>query len=232
MHELTSRQAEILAYIRRHLAEEGRPPTRPELARAFDLHSTNGVHKHLMALAAKGAIEIIPNAARGIRLLQEAGLPLVGRVAAGSPVLAIENVLGRYPVDPSLFTPRADYLLQVVTPARLALRFDGSVALFVPCTDTGVAVRQLLSACQGVRVTSVASGRCCGWGGNLVWRHPDVSRAVAGSVVTDLVMARADLALTTDVGCAVHLAPLLRAAGGPPLLHLAEFLALAGDEVP
>jgi repressor LexA len=122
MHELTSRQAEILAYIRRHLAEEGRPPTRPELARAFDLHSTNGVHKHLMALAAKGAIELIPNAARGIRLLQEAGLPLVGRVAAGSPVLAIENVLGRYPVDPSLFTPRADYLLQV---RGLSMRDEG-----------------------------------------------------------------------------------------------------------
>lgn len=113
MHEITARQAEILAFIRTHLAQEGRPPTRPELARAFGLTSTNGVQKHLLALAAKGAIALIPNAARGIRLLEEAGLPLVGRVAAGSPVLAIENLLGRYPVDPSLFTPRADYLLQV-----------------------------------------------------------------------------------------------------------------------
>jgi repressor LexA len=122
MRELTARQAEILDFIRRHLAEEGRPPTRPELAKAFDLGSTNGVHKHLLALAAKGAIELIPNAARGIRLLEEAGLPLVGRVAAGSPVLAIENVLGRYPVDPSLFKPRADYLLQV---RGLSMRDEG-----------------------------------------------------------------------------------------------------------
>jgi len=88
MLDLTDRQAEILDFIRQHLAEEGRPPTRPELARAFDLSSTNGVQKHLLALAAKGAIELIPNAARGIRLLQAAGLPLVGRVAAGSPVLS------------------------------------------------------------------------------------------------------------------------------------------------
>ena len=122
MLDLTDRQAEILDFIRQHLAEEGRPPTRPELARAFDLSSTNGVQKHLLALAAKGAIELIPNAARGIRLLQAAGLPLVGRVAAGSPVLAIENVLGRYPVDPSLFTPRADYLLQV---RGLSMRDEG-----------------------------------------------------------------------------------------------------------
>lgn len=122
MPELTARQSEILAFIRDHLAREGRPPTRPELARAFDLNSTNGVQKHLLALAAKGAIALVPNAARGIRLLEEAGLPLVGRVAAGSPVLAIENVLGRYPVDPSLFRPRADYLLQV---RGLSMRDEG-----------------------------------------------------------------------------------------------------------
>jgi repressor LexA len=122
MSDLTARQAEILAFIRDHLASEGRPPTRPELAAAFGIASTNGVHKHLMALAAKGAIELIPNAARGIRLLQDLGLPLVGRVAAGSPMLALENVMGRYPVDPSLFNPRADYLLQV---RGLSMRDEG-----------------------------------------------------------------------------------------------------------
>ena len=122
MPDLTERQAEILAYLREHLAREGRPPTRPELAAAFGLASMNGVQKHLLALAAKGVLELVPNAARGIRLLEEAGLPLVGRVAAGSPMLAIENVLGRYPVDPSLFTPRADYLLQV---RGLSMRDEG-----------------------------------------------------------------------------------------------------------
>lgn len=109
---LTQRQAEILEAIRGHIAEFRRPPSQPELARSLGLASTNGVFKHLAALEKKGAIELSPGLARGIRIKQE-GLPLVGRVAAGSPVLAIENMLGRYPVDPDLFNPRADYLLQV-----------------------------------------------------------------------------------------------------------------------
>jgi repressor LexA len=119
---LTSRQAEILQAIRSHIAEHGRPPSRPELARALGLASTNGVFKHLAALERKGAIGLDAGLARGIRLKDEGGLPLVGRVAAGSPVLAIENVLGRYPVDPDLFRPRADYLLQV---RGLSMRDEG-----------------------------------------------------------------------------------------------------------
>src|SRR6476659_7479246 len=119
---LTARQAEILEAIRDYVAETGRPPSRPELARLLGIASTNGVFKHLDALAKKGAIELTPNAARGIRVTQPAGLPLVGRVAAGSPILAIENMLGRYPVDPDLFNPRADYLLQV---SGLSMRDEG-----------------------------------------------------------------------------------------------------------
>ena len=111
--ELTSRQLEILEAIRRHLAQHRRPPSRPELAKSLGLASTNAVFKLLSALERKGAIEIEPGLARGIRIKEEVGLPLVGRVAAGSPVLALENLLGHYPVDPSLFIPRADYLLQV-----------------------------------------------------------------------------------------------------------------------
>ena len=110
---LTPRQAEILEVIRDHIAEHRRPPSQPELARALGLASTNGVFKHLAALEKKGAIELSPGLARGIRVKDEGGLPLVGRVAAGSPIMAIENMLGRYPVDPDLFNPRADYLLQV-----------------------------------------------------------------------------------------------------------------------
>ena len=121
MDTLTARQAEILEIIRGYVAETGRPPSRPELAKMLGIASTNGVFKHLDALAKKGAIELVPNAARGIRVL-EAGLPLVGHVAAGSPILAIENMLGRYPVDPNLFNPRADYLLQV---SGLSMRDDG-----------------------------------------------------------------------------------------------------------
>lgn len=110
---LTPRQAEILEAIRSHIAKHGRPPSRPELARTLGLASTNAVFKHLATLERKGAIALDPGFARGIRVKEEGGLPLVGRVAAGAPILAIENLLGRYPVDPDLFRPRADYLLQV-----------------------------------------------------------------------------------------------------------------------
>lgn len=110
---LTPRQAEILEVIQKHIADHHRPPSHPELARILGLASTNGVFKHLAALHRKGAIELSPGLARGIRVKRPAGLPLIGRVAAGSPMLAIENLLGHYPIDPSLFTPRADYLLQV-----------------------------------------------------------------------------------------------------------------------
>jgi repressor LexA len=121
---LTPRQAEILEAVRRHIDEHGRPPSQPELARALGLASTNGVAKHLAALERKGAIELTPGIARGIRVRAEevTGLPLVGSVAAGSPILALENMLGRYPVDPDMFKPRADYLLQV---RGLSMRDDG-----------------------------------------------------------------------------------------------------------
>jgi repressor LexA len=114
---LTARQAEILEAIRDHIAEHGRPPSRTELARTLGVASTNAVFKHLAALERKGALELDAGLARGIRVKEEGGLPLVGRVAAGSPILAIENLLGRYPVDPDLFRPRADYLLQVKGPS-------------------------------------------------------------------------------------------------------------------
>ena len=120
--ELTARQAEILEVIRDHIAEHHRPPSRPELARMLGISSTNAIFKHLSALEKKGAIELTPGSARGIRVKEEGGLPLVGRVAAGSPILALENMLGRYPVDPNLFHPRADYMLQV---RGLSMRDDG-----------------------------------------------------------------------------------------------------------
>ena len=122
MDTLTARQAEILEIIREYVAETGRPPSRPELAKMLGIASTNGVFKHLDALARKGAIELVPNAARGIKILGGSGLPLLGRVAAGSPIMAIENMLGRYPVDPDMFKPRADYLLQV---SGLSMRDEG-----------------------------------------------------------------------------------------------------------
>jgi len=117
MLTLTARQLEILDFIRESILNNNMPPTVAEIAEAMGLSSTNGVRGHLQALERKGAIELIPNASRGIRLLQidmfEQGLPLIGRVAAGQPVLAEENIEDYRQVDPALFTPNADYLLRV-----------------------------------------------------------------------------------------------------------------------
>ena len=114
MSELTPRQAEILEFIQEFAEEEGCPPTRAEIAEAFGFRSANAAEEHLRALERKGMIELVPGSSRGIRLLvEEEGMPVVGRVAAGSPILAEEHIEDYYPVDPALFHPRAHYLLRV-----------------------------------------------------------------------------------------------------------------------
>ena len=113
MDTLTPRQAEILKLIEDYTENSGYPPTRNEICEAMGFRSPNAAEEHLRALARKGVIEMIPGASRGIRLKQEPGVPVVGRVAAGSPILAAEHIEGRYQLDPSLFAPRADYLLKV-----------------------------------------------------------------------------------------------------------------------
>lgn len=117
MLELTTRQTEVLAFIRRHTRTHGRPPTRAEIVDAFGFASPNAAQSHLRALERRGAIELNGGTSRGIRVLGEAagddGLPLIGRVAAGSPVLAVANVESHHRVAPDLFSPHADYLLRV-----------------------------------------------------------------------------------------------------------------------
>ncbi len=133
MRELTPRQQEILTLIQRHLASTGFPPTRAEIANELGFRSPNAAEEHLKALARKGVIELTSGASRGIRLkllgvprddatrdtpmlnaVQIAlTLPLVGRVAAGSPILAQEHVEASYAVDPNLFSAKPDYLLKV-----------------------------------------------------------------------------------------------------------------------
>jgi len=117
MLELTRRQDEILALIRQYIYEEGYPPTRAEIAEAFGFRSANAAEEHLRALERKGVIELLQGSSRGIRLLEdgeeEEGIPVVGRVAAGEPILAEQHIEDRYPVDPALFHPRAHYLLRV-----------------------------------------------------------------------------------------------------------------------
>ena len=116
---LTARQQQILDWIRGHLEATGMPPTRAEIAAGLGFSTASSAEDHLQALAKKGALELTPGASRGLRLKDIPGmpvqgsLPLVGRVAAGSPILAVENVEAHYRVDPGFFTPRADYLLRV-----------------------------------------------------------------------------------------------------------------------
>ncbi|HEY7239322.1 MAG TPA: transcriptional repressor LexA [Burkholderiales bacterium] len=122
MNALTDRQSEILKLIRELTEVSGFPPTRAEIAERMGFRSVNAAEQHLRALEKKGAIEISSGASRGIRVrdgrpASRAGrlleLPVIGRVAAGSPMLAQEHVQERYQIDPNLFTPRADYLLRV-----------------------------------------------------------------------------------------------------------------------
>lgn len=113
MEKLTPRQQEILDHIRNHIEVFSVPPTRAEIAGAFGFASANAAEEHLKALARKGAITLETGSARGIRLVEQLGLPLIGTVAAGSPLLAVENRLGHFRVDPAMFSPKADFLLRV-----------------------------------------------------------------------------------------------------------------------
>ena len=116
MLTLTDRQQRVLDFIIDFMHAEGFPPTRAEICDALGFRSPNAAEDHLRVLVKKGAIEMLPGTSRGIRPLVKgtpSGLPLVGRVAAGQPILAEEHIEQRYKVDPSLFRPRADYLLRV-----------------------------------------------------------------------------------------------------------------------
>jgi repressor LexA len=113
MKDLTPRQEEILNLIREWIETTGVPPTRVEIAQRFGFSSPNAAEAHLKVLAKKGVLDLVPGTSRGIRLKGGGGLPLVGRVAAGSPILAQENIERHYQLDAAMFTPRADYLLKV-----------------------------------------------------------------------------------------------------------------------
>ncbi len=113
MQDLTARQSQVLDLIRRHILDTGYPPTRADIATELGFKSPNAAEEHLKALARKGAIEMIPGTSRGIRLPEPVGLPIVGRVAAGSPILAQEHIDDVCDLPGSFFRPRADYLLRV-----------------------------------------------------------------------------------------------------------------------
>ncbi|MGK2946309.1 MAG: transcriptional repressor LexA [Candidatus Malihini olakiniferum] len=116
MKTLTTRQQQVYDLIRDHILHAGMPPTRAEIAQKLGFRSPNAAEGHLKAMARKGVIGIVSGASRGIRLLMEEeniGLPLIGRVAAGEPLLAEEHIECHYQIDPTIFKPHADFLLRV-----------------------------------------------------------------------------------------------------------------------
>ncbi len=158
---LTARQQEILDWIRRHLEVTGMPPTRAEIAAGLGFRTASSAEDHLRALARKGAIDMLPGTSRGLRLkempeLPGMGLPLVGRVAAGHPILAAEHIEGHVRLDPCLFTPRADYLLRVRgTSMKDAGILDGDLLAVHRCSEarSGQIVVARLSGAGGDEVT-------------------------------------------------------------------------------
>ena len=117
MNPLTDRQQLILDWVQQHIDRTGMPPTRAEIAQGLGFSSASSAEDHLRALEKKGAIAMLPGTSRGIRITEDfsatKGLPLIGRVAAGRPILAEQHIENHYRIDPALFQPRADYLLRV-----------------------------------------------------------------------------------------------------------------------
>jgi repressor LexA len=117
MSELTPRQRQILVLIQDVINETGRPPTRAEIAQHLGFRSVNSAEEHLRALQRKGVLELLSGTSRGIKLKdslrEQIGLPLVGQVAAGQPILAAQHIEAHYQVDPQIFTEKPHYLLRV-----------------------------------------------------------------------------------------------------------------------
>lgn len=117
MAQLTPRQSQVLQIIQQFIDDYGMPPTRADIAKELGFRSVNAAEEHLRALQKKGVLELIPGASRGIQLKdslrEQLGLPLIGRVAAGNPILAQEHIETHYQLDPALFHPKPHYLLRV-----------------------------------------------------------------------------------------------------------------------
>ena len=140
MEKLTQRQHQVLDIIRQHIDDTGYPPTRADIARELGFKSANAAEEHLKALARKGAIEMVAGASRGIRLPESSGIPIVGRVAAGSPVLAEEHIEDYCNLPPNFFKPQADYFLTVTGDSMIDIGiFDGDLLAVhsTPVADNG-----------------------------------------------------------------------------------------------
>lgn len=172
MKALTARQQQIYELIRQHIQQTGMPPTRAEIAQQLGFRSPNAAEEHLKALARKGVIEIVSGTSRGIRLLmeesQEDGLPLIGRVAAGEPLLAEQHIEQHYQVDPNLFHPKADFLLRVVGMSMKNIGILDGDLLAVHKTET-VRNGQVIVA----RIDEEVTVKRLNKKGNTVWLLPE-----------------------------------------------------------
>ena len=172
MRQLTPRQKEILHMIQEFIADYGMPPTRADIARELGFKSANAAEEHLRALQKKGVLDLVPGASRGIQLKdslrEQMGLPLVGRVAAGSPILAEEHIETHYKIDPALFNPKPHYLLRVHGMSmRDAGILDGDLVAVHRTPE--VRSRQIVVARVGDEVTVKRYRQ----EGSLVWLLPE-----------------------------------------------------------
>jgi len=151
MLKLTSRQEEILDYIKEYLQQTGFPPTRSDIAQEMGFKSPNAAEDHLRALARKGAIEMIPGTSRGIRLPinEQLGLPIIGQVAAGNPILAEESIANYCDIPPDLFTPSADYLLTVKGTSMIDIGIHEDDLLAVHKTSYAVSGNIVVARIEG-----------------------------------------------------------------------------------
>jgi repressor LexA len=134
--KLTARQQQVMDVIKSSIEATGMPPTRADIARELGFKSANAAEEHLKALAKKGVIELVAGASRGIRLTEQHGLPIVGRVAAGAPLLAQEHIEDYCDLSASFFAPPAHYLLQVCGDSMInAGIFDGDLLAVHSTTD-------------------------------------------------------------------------------------------------
>ena len=136
MIKLTARQQQVMDVIKSSIEATGIPPTRADIARELCFKSANAAEEHLKALAKKGVIELVAGTSRGIRLTDQQGLPIIGRVAAGAPLLAQEHIEDYCDLSASFFAPPAHYLLQVCGNSMInAGIFDGDLLAVHSTTD-------------------------------------------------------------------------------------------------
>jgi repressor LexA len=174
MQNLTPRQSQILLLIQNVIRESGMPPTRAEIAEALGFRSVNAAEEHLRALERKGALELLPGTSRGIRLKdairEQIGLPLVGRVAAGEPILAEEHIEARYQIDPGIFAAEPHFLLRVQGMSmRNAGILDGDLVAVHRSTD--IKNRQIIVA----RLEDEVTVKRYRQEGHQVWLMPENS---------------------------------------------------------